>query len=436
MAVHRQPGTVLTDHTFDVPLDHAAPDGERIEVYAREVVAAGREGDELPWLLYLQGGPGGRSPRPLGRDSWLTRALDDYRVLLLDQRGTGRSTPATRQTLPARGDAAAQARYLTHFRADSIVRDCEAIRRTLLGEDGRWSVLGQSFGGFCAVTYLSFAPEGLREVMITGGLPGLRSGAEDVYRAAYPRIERKNRAHYDRYPEDVAAVRAVVRHLGEQEVTLPGAGRLTPEAFQALGLMLGSGNGSHTLHYLIEDAFVSTPAGPVLSDSFLSQVRDHLSFAGNPLYALLHEAIYGQVSVSASGTRWAAERVREEFPQFDAGAALAQDAAVLFTGETIHPWMCAADPALAPLRETAELLAQHDQWPDLYAPDRLAVNEVPVAAAIYHDDMYVDTADSLATAKAIRGLRTWVTDEYEHDGLRVSGGQVLDRLLRLVRGEL
>jgi hypothetical protein len=98
--------------------------------------------------------------------------------------------------------------------------------------------------------------------------------------------------------------------------------------------------------------------------------------------------------------------------------------------------MCAADPALAPLRETAELLAQHDQWPDLYAPDRLAVNEVPVAAAIYHDDMYVDTADSLATAKAIRGLRTWVTDEYEHDGLRVSGGQVLDRLLRLVHGEL
>lgn len=62
MAVHRQPGTVITDHTFAVPLDHSAPDGERIEIYAREVVAAGRENDELPWLLYLQGGPGGRSP--------------------------------------------------------------------------------------------------------------------------------------------------------------------------------------------------------------------------------------------------------------------------------------------------------------------------------------------------------------------------------------
>jgi pimeloyl-ACP methyl ester carboxylesterase len=436
MAVHRQPGTVISDHTFSVPLDHDIPDGEHIEVYAREVVAAGRQQDDLPWLLYLQGGPGGRSPRPLGRDSWLARALDDHRVLLLDQRGTGRSTPATRQTLPARGDAASQALYLTHFRADAIVRDCEVVRRELLGEDGRWSVLGQSFGGFCAVTYLSFAPAGLREVLITGGLPGLRSTAEDVYRAAYPRIERKNRGHYARYPEDVEAVRDIVRYLGEHEVLLPGGGVLTPEAFQALGLMLGSGNGSHTLHYLVEDAFVTAPSGPALSDAFLMQAQGHLSFAGNPLYAVLHEAIYGQRSVSAAGTGWAAERVRRDFPQFDAGAALAGPGPVLFTGETIHPWMFTTDPALAPLRETAELVAQHEQWPDLYDADRLAANEVPVAAAVYHDDMYVDTADSLATASAIGGLRTWVTDEYEHDGLRVSGGQVLDRLLRLARGEL
>lgn len=164
MAVYRQPGTVITDHTFLVPLDHADPAGERIQIYAREVVAAGKhdhaDRERLPWLLFLQGGPGGRSPRPLGSDSWLSRALEDYRVLLLDQRGTGRSTPATRQTLPARGDASAQASYLAHFRADSIVADCELIRRELLGEDGRWSLLGQSYGGFCALTYLSFAPAG------------------------------------------------------------------------------------------------------------------------------------------------------------------------------------------------------------------------------------------------------------------------------------
>lgn len=433
---YRHPGTVITDHSFRVPLDHANPAGEQIEVYAREVVAVGKAHESLPWLLFLQGGPGGRSPRPVGRDSWLGRALDDYRVLLLDQRGTGRSTPANRQTLPLRGDATAQARYLAHLRADSIVRDCELIRRELLGEDGRWSLLGQSYGGFCTLTYLSYAPEGVREAFVTGGLPGLRSSAHEVYRSAYPRVQRKVEAHYARYPEDVETVRAVVRHLREREVRLPGGGLLTAEAFQAIGTTLGTGNGTHTLHYLLEDAFLpGVPAGH-LSDSFLAEVQGHLSYASRPLYALLHESIYGQRSVTPGATGWAAETVRAEFPQFDADGALADDRPVLLTGEMIYPWMFASDPALAPLRETAELLARREEWPDLYDPQQLARNEVPVVAAVYHDDMYVDTDDSLATARSVRGLRPWITNEYEHDGLRVSEGRVLDRLIRLVRGEI
>jgi hypothetical protein len=249
-------------------------------------------------------------------------------------------------------------------------------------------------------------------------------------------MERKNRGFYARYPEDVEAVRAIVRHLRTTDVLLPGGGRLTAEAFQSLGLILGFSSGPHTLHYMVEDAFVPGLPAPVLSDTFLWDVQRQLSFAGNPLFAVLHEPIYGQRSVSPGPTAWAAERVRAEFPQFDADVALAAGEPVLFTGETIHPWMFGTDPALAPLREAAELIARHEEWPDLYDPDRLARNDVPVAAAVYHDDMYVDTADSLATARAVRGLRTWVTDEFEHDGLRVSGGAVLDRLIRLARGEL
>ncbi|MEU1026845.1 alpha/beta hydrolase, partial [Streptomyces sp. NPDC005904] len=94
-----------------------------------------------------------------------------------------------------------------------------------------------------------------------------------------------------------------------------------------------------------------------------------------------------------------------------------------------------SDPALRPLRESAELIAARSDWPRLYDVDRLAANEVPVAAAIYHDDLYVDTEHSLSTARAVRGLRTWVTDEFEHDGLRVGGPRVLDRLLALLRGQ-
>ncbi|MEU1279223.1 alpha/beta fold hydrolase [Streptomyces sp. NPDC005805] len=432
MASYRQPGVVLTDHHFAVPLDHDNPSGERIELYAREVAAARPGGDRLPWLVYLEGGPGNAVRRFTGAQAWLARAVQEYRVLLLDQRGTGRSTPANRQTLPLRGGPAEQAAYLAHFRADAIVRDCENVRRQLTG-GAPWTVLGQSFGGFCATHYLSTAPEGLDTVLITGGLPALDAHADDVYRAAYPRIRRKNEAHYARYPQDVERARRIGAHLAEHPAELPDGHRLTPEVFQSLGILLGSGDGSHQLHYLLENAFVRTPAGHELSDAFLAGVRPVLSFAANPLYAVLHEAIYAQ---GGRPTDWAAERVRAGFPEFDAAGALAGEGPLLFTGETIHPWHFTTDPALRPLRETAELLAARTDWPVLYDTARLAGNTVPVAAAVYHDDMYVDTAHSLATARAVGGLRTWVTDEYEHDGVRASGTRVLDRLIGLARGEV
>lgn len=431
-ASYRQPGLVLTDRHFTVPLDHEDPAGETIELYAREVVASDKAHRDLPWLVYLQGGPGFGAQRFVGKQAWLARALEEYRVLLLDQRGTGHSTPANRQTLPLRGGPAEQADYLTHFRADAIVRDCEAIRPTVTG-GAPWTVLGQSFGGFCTVNYLSAAPEGLSAAIVTGGLPSLDAHADDVYRAAYPRVERKVTAHYARYPQDVERARRIAEHLAQVPVVLPNGYRLTVEAFQSLGILLGGSEGSHRLHHLLEHAFVRTPQGPALSDAFQEEVQGLLSYAGHPLYALVHEAIYGQ---DARPTAWSAERVRAEFPQFDAAKTLAGDGPLLFTGETIHPWMFDCDPALRPLRETAELLAARTDWRPLYDRARLAANEVPVAAAVYHDDMYVDTAHSLDTARAIRGLRTWVTDEFEHDGVRAGGPRVLDRLLALTRDEV
>jgi pimeloyl-ACP methyl ester carboxylesterase len=424
----RHPGTVLTDHTFRVPLDYGRPDGEQIEVFAREVVATGQAASagDRPWLLFLQGGPGMRAPRPVGRDVWLDRALRDYRVLLLDQRGTGRSTPADRLSLARLGSPQAQADHLAHFRADNIVRDAEYIRRAL--GSAPWSVLGQSFGGFCAVTYLSLAPEGLKEAFITGGLPGLDVTADDVYRVAYPRVAAKVSEHYERYPDDVGRAREIARHLAGHEVRLPAGMPLTVENFQALGHILGTGSGSHELHYLLEDAFT---AGE-LNDQFLYQAQSYLSFAGSPLYAILHEAIYAQ----GDATRWSAQRVRAEFPAFDPAAAVEGDEPLTFTGEMIFPWTVEHDPVLAPLREAAGLLAERDDWGPLYDPIRLGASTVPAAAAIYFNDMYVDRDDSLRTAATIGGLRAWVTSEYEHDGVRGSDGRVLDRLIAMVRGEV
>jgi pimeloyl-ACP methyl ester carboxylesterase len=418
---------VLTDRLFSVPLDHARPDGEQIEVFAREVVAAGKAGAELPWLLFLQGGPGFGSPRPVGRQAWLDRALNDYRVLLLDQRGTGRSSPVSRHTLARLAPGKAQADYLTHFRADSIVLDAELIRRDVTGGEP-WSVLGQSFGGFCTVTYLSFAPHGLREAFVTGGLPGLTATADDVYRQTYRTVAARNAAHYERYPGDVERARQVASYLADHDVFLPDGAPFSVEAFQAIGSLLGQSTGSHELHYLLEDPF----AGDELSDAFRYAVMDKLSFAGAPLYALLHEASYAQ----GYATRWSAQRIRAEFAEFDPEPALAGAAPLFFTGEMTYPWMIDTDPALRPLREAADILAERDDWPPLYDPARLAANEVPVAAAVYYHDMYVDRELSMRTAEAIRGLRAWVTSEYEHDGLRVSDGAVLDRLIGMCRGHI
>jgi pimeloyl-ACP methyl ester carboxylesterase len=121
-------------------------------------------------ILYLQGGPGFGAPTPVvglgmtNEGSWAGKALSQYkRVVLMDQRGTGRSTPITKQTLEKRfpdlflldnlddthlksiddfdeSDETKRAHnalseatdFMAQFRADSIVQDAEAIKDALM----------------------------------------------------------------------------------------------------------------------------------------------------------------------------------------------------------------------------------------------------------------------------------------------------------------
>lgn len=426
IANHRIPGMVLKSHEFQLPLDYADPDGTQLTIFAREVIAHDKVDADLPLLVYFQGGPGSGAPRPTENSGWWKRALQEYRVLMLDQRGTGRSTPVLAQTLAHFPTAQAQADYLKQFRADNIVRDAEQIRMALLGKDEPWSVLGQSYGGFCVVHYLSAAPEGLREALITGGLPSLTRPAEDVYQATYQRVLQKNRQYYERYPDDVARVQALVRYLRVHDVRLPDGARLTPHRFQQLGLAFGASDGFETVHYLLEEAFVEGQNGPELSYPFLAHFAQAQNFETNPIFAILHESIYCQGTASA----WAAERLRSEYPQFEPSP----DKPIYFTGEMIYPWMFEEYPQLRPLRAAADLLANYTGWPSLYDVNVLRRNRVPCAAAVYYDDMYVERVYSEETAAAIQGIRLWITNEYEHNGLRADGEVVLDRLLNMVRG--
>lgn len=418
------PGMHISNRIFSVPLDHNAPAGETITVFAREVVASEKREQDLPYLVFFQGGPGGAAPRPDARSGWLKRAIEDYRVLLLDQRGTGLSSPVTPQTLTRFEAPAEQASYLTHFRADSIVADAEVIRQELTG-GAKWSVLGQSFGGFCVLHYLSAAPHALQAAFITGGIPSLTRPAEDVYRATYPRVEQKNQEFFARYPWAQQQCQRIAEHLLQQDVRLPTGQRFTVEQFQLLGLALGASGGFERINYLLEGALIDTPTGVQLTDEFLFAMLQEIGFHTRVIFTVLHEAIYCQQEAS----RWAAERVRSEFPQFN----YRPEGEFLFTGEMIYPWMLEQYQELQPLQEAAELLAQKNDWPALYDLKALTCNTVPVAAALYFNDMYVDLAYSLETVAQVPGVRTWITSEYEHNGLRADGERILDRLITLTR---
>ena len=407
MAVtYRVPGALLTEREHSVPLDHLMPDGPRISVFTREVAAP--DGVDRPYLLFLQGGPGFEATRPTSPPSgWHKRAIQDYRLLLLDQRGTGRSTPVG-SVIP--GDSAeAQASYLTQFRADSIVRDAEWIRGEL-GID-RWSVLGQSFGGFTSMTYLSIAPEGLREAFITGGLSPIGRPVDDIYGATYKRLLEANRRYFARYPDDRARVDDITRRLDDEDVRLPTGERLTARRFLQLGMWLGDSAGFELLHHVIELPFGSL--------AFLADVEGGSRFGRNPIYATLHESSYAD----GVATRWSSHRLLPD--------EVSQDR--LFTAEHVFPWMWEDYAMLRPQRAAADILAEH-VWPALYDADRLRHNEVPVAATIYVNDLYVERDFAEETARTIRGLRAWQTDEFEHNGLRADGERVLGRLIDLVRG--
>jgi len=402
----RVPGAVLTEREHTVPLDHARPDGPTITVFTREVAAP--DGLDRPYLVFLQGGPGFEATRPTSPPSgWMRRALTEYRVLLLDQRGTGRSTPVG-AVIPGE-TAADQAAYLSLFRADAIVRDCEWIR----GELGSapWTLLGQSFGGFTSLTYLSFAPEGLAAALLTGGLSPVGRPVDDIYGATYERVIEANRRYFLRYPDDRSRVREIHRRLENEDVRLPSGDRLTVGRFRGLGMWLGDSAGFELLHHVLE-----LPFG---SPAFLHDVEGAAGWPRNPIYATLHESSYAD----GVPTRWSAHRLLPD----------AISSTEAFTAEHVFPWMWEEYAGLRGQRDAAHLLAEHP-WPRLYDANRLAANEVPVAATIYVDDVYVERRFAEETAALVAGLRPWITNEYAHNGLRADGERVVGRLIDMVKG--
>ena len=416
----RADGFTWRDHRLNVPLDWTETGGHQIEVYARELRKS--RAVSKPYLLYLQGGPGFESPRTTSLSGWLKCALEDYHVILLDQRGTGLSTPID-ASLTDHMSTEALTAYLTHFRAPQIVQDAEALRLHLMGEDGRWTLFGQSFGGFCCVTYLSFAPSSLDGVLITGGMPPIGATARDVYQALYPTVIQRNERFYKRYPQAISLVQSLFEEVQTQLYRLPNGDHLSVRRMQSLGIMLGRSDGAAALFHLLEKGTVRD-ANNRLTQHFLYAVQNATSFHTNPIYAVLHEAIYCEGAAS----NWAAESVRPN----RLSDLTREQTAIFFDGEMVFPWMFDGIGALQPFKAVGEQLASKSDWRALYDVDVLKVNTVPVVCLIYDEDMYVDRSWSIRAAEQIGACVIWSTNEFEHDGIRTDGRRIFERLTQLL----
>ncbi|KAI0486194.1 alpha/beta-hydrolase, partial [Xylaria cf. heliscus] len=443
------PGKLLVKELwFEVPLDHARPRGQTIKLFARSAIKYERpivESNEVvqrPYLLFLQGGPGFGCPAP--QDSTLSKHMLDrgYELLLLDQRGTGFSCPISAHTLARVGGPQEQADYLKLFRADTLVKDSEAVRLCLTEgfppEKKKWSTFGQSFGGMMSMTYLSFAPEGLRECFITGGLAALDKGPEEVYQVTYQRVMERNRAYYNKFPQDVKAVKDVAEKIrefgGEKGIPLPAGGLFTVKRFMTLGLHFGIDGGLDTVHNFVIQMKADLDNFGVFSHATLHALEQDGGWDSAPIYTLLHEPCWC-FGPGVAG-RWAAERVglgieeyqwlRKDWP----GPASLGDRPLYFSGEMIFPSHFETCSELVKMKDTAHILANYNEWPSLYDIEQLGKNEVPVYAASYND-MYVDAGLARVTASRIKGIKVFETNVLFHGAMRSKPDDVFRELLAL-----
>lgn len=137
-----------------------------IEPYEQGMLDVG-DGHRLHWeccgnpdgkpAVFLHGGPGGGC-KPDHR-----RAFDPsrYRVVLVDQRGCGRSTPNAGDPDPEVARAALRANTTAH-----LVADLERLRDHL-GID-RWMLFGGSWGSTLALAYALRHPDAVTELVLRG----------------------------------------------------------------------------------------------------------------------------------------------------------------------------------------------------------------------------------------------------------------------------
>ena len=218
--------------TLAVPLDPGDPDAEAIELFVAVVEASSEQATPDPLVVFADG-PGAAATQFFVRAKRaFARILRDRDVVLVDQRGTGRSAPlrcdgSRYAALLAGGDARSavdagiacldELKYDPRFFTTSAgVADLERVRAALGYE--QLNLYGLSYGTRVAQHYLRRHPNRVRSVVLDGVLPPdlplgpelavasqtvldalfARCAADDACGAAFPGLGRHFSALLDR----------------------------------------------------------------------------------------------------------------------------------------------------------------------------------------------------------------------------------------------
>lgn len=445
---------------FQLPLSYLNTEfGDRkIQVTARLCQKYDPEVKDLlpskPKLVaFIQGGPGFPCSPPHTNMAYTKVFLDrGYQMIYMDQRGTGSSTPLDYTTFAklvpkyetesTKDYTARQLQFILNFTGASIVEDMEQIRSKLIG-DQKWSISGQSFGGFCSFIYLSKYPQSLKEGFVTGGVPPINHGPDDVYRATYGKAKERNRHFYQKYPQDVHKVKEILNYLDATNVTFSDGSYLSVERFQGLGLNFGGHGGTDLVHDIVLSFYDDLQLFGQPSYGSLSMVKNLVSFGTNIIYALFQESIYcdGNNPVS-SPSNWSADRLRYLPENHNFQFEKNKEEPIYFTTEMVFKSMYEDFAELRPFKALAEALHSHTEWPELYQSEvlsTLSFQHVPIVGAIYIGDLYVEYNLTMKVLQeTFKGInfRPYITNEFFHNGYRKDPERVMGTLFSLLESEV
>ena len=255
---------------------------------------------------------------------------------------------------------------------------------------------------------------------MVGGLAPMVKNLDAPYDKLYGKIAQRNKSYYAKFPEDVQRLKTLARYLAKQDegkLALPSGSNLSVPRLRQLGILLGFHGGVDTIHEMIFRMHNDLEMFDLFTRPTLAAFENLTWFNESILYALLHEPCYLQ----GAAANWSAERMMKCHPEFlNTGTENSDEDSnrpILFTGEMIYREMFQDFDELRPLLDTADVLAKNSDWPDLYDEAQFAKNEVPVYAASYIDDMYVDYGFAKDTASQVQGLKTFETNRHYHDAL-------------------